>query len=69
MYTADQYRVKAAEYKKLLDNPCSPGEAREFRNLEQTYTTLADNEEWMARNRNKTVGSGGHDQQQEVTTP
>jgi hypothetical protein len=49
MFTAEQYRAKAAEFRAFLTNtPRSPNETREFRDLEQTYTTLAENEEWMA---------------------
>jgi hypothetical protein len=49
MFTAQQYRAKAAEFRSLLANASrSPNEKREFRDLEQTYTTLAENEEWMA---------------------
>ena len=56
MFSAEQYRAKAAEYTALLAGmPRSPNETSEFRNLEQTYTTLADNEEWMAINIGKTV--------------
>ena len=33
----------------------SPNETREFRDLEQTYTTLAENEEWMAVHIDKTI--------------
>ena len=39
----------------LAVNERSPQEVRELRNLEQTYTTLAENEEWMAINRDKTL--------------
>jgi hypothetical protein len=56
MFSAEQYRAKAAEYAALLtDMPRSPNETSEFRNLQQTYTTLAENEEWMAINVGKTV--------------
>jgi hypothetical protein len=56
MFSAEQYRTKAAEYRALLSNiPRSPPETSEFRNLEQTYTTLAENEEWMAINIDKTI--------------
>jgi hypothetical protein len=56
MFSAEQYRTKAAEYRALLsDKPRSPHETSEFRNLEQTYTTLAENEEWMAINIDKTI--------------
>jgi hypothetical protein len=48
MRTAQQYRAKAAEFRALLaDTVRSPDELRELRGLEQTYTTLAENEEWM----------------------
>ena len=56
MFSAKQYRAKAAEFNALLtDTPRSPNETREFRRLEQTYTTLAENEDWMAINIGKTV--------------
>ena len=56
MFSAKRYRAKAAEFRVLLANmPLSPNETSEFRNLEQTYTTLAENEEWMATNIDKTI--------------
>jgi hypothetical protein len=53
MFTAKQYRAKAAEYTELLKAAGLPAETREFRKLEQSYLTLAENEEWMADNRGK----------------
>jgi hypothetical protein len=44
MCTAKQYRVKAAKFTELLKTASSPAEMREFRNLEQSYVTLAENE-------------------------
>ena len=56
MFSAGQYRAKAAEFRTLLANtPRSPSETSELRNLEQTYTTLAENEEWMAVNIDRTI--------------
>jgi hypothetical protein len=56
MFTAEQYRAKAAEFRTLLINtPRSPNETSEFRDLEQTYTTLAENEEWMVVNIDRTI--------------
>jgi hypothetical protein len=56
MFTAEQFRAKAAEFRALLTNIArSPNETREFRDLEQTYTTLAENEEWMAVHIDKTI--------------
>jgi len=49
MFTAEQYRAKAAEFRaRLTDTLRSPNETKEFRDLEQTYTKLAENEEWTA---------------------
>jgi hypothetical protein len=45
MFTAKQYRAKAAEYAELLKVASLPAEAREFRKLEQSYLTLAENDE------------------------
>jgi hypothetical protein len=59
MFTAEQYRAKAAEFRaRLTDTLRSPNETREFRDLEQTYTKLAENEEWMAVNLDKTIQPG-----------
>jgi hypothetical protein len=56
MFTAEQYRAKAAEFRPLLTNTLrSPNETKEFRDLEQTYTTLAENEGWMAVNVDKAI--------------
>src|SRR5256886_13641350 len=56
MFTAEQYRAKAAEFRTLLINtPRSPTETSELRDLEQTYTTLAENEEWMVVNIDRTI--------------
>jgi hypothetical protein len=58
MFTAKQYRAKAAEYTGLLKAASLPAETREFRRLEQSYLTLAENEEWMADNRGKIHSPG-----------
>ena len=58
MVTANQYRTKAAEYTELLKAATLPAETRKFRSLEQSYRTLAENEEWMADNLAKTNSPG-----------
>ena len=55
MFTAKQYRDKAAEYKHLTDTALTLNEKREYQNLEQRFTTLADNEQWMTDHREQTV--------------
>jgi hypothetical protein len=54
MFTSEQYRAKAAEYRAILAaTPHSPKETSELRNLEQSYTLLAENAEWMTVNLDK----------------
>jgi hypothetical protein len=55
MFTPEQYRAKAREYAEWAKATISPKEAHEFKMLEQSFTTLADNEQWLAENHNKTV--------------
>jgi hypothetical protein len=61
MFTTNQYRAKAAEYRGYLDASRSPAETSEFRNLEQAYTILADNEDWLALNAGKIVPAPDYD--------
>src|SRR4029077_19525525 len=58
MFTAKQYRAKAAEYTELLKATSLPAEILEFRRLERSCLTLAENEEWMADNREKNEQAG-----------
>jgi len=58
MCTGKQYRVKAAEFTELVKTTSSPAEIREFRNLERSYITLAENDEWLANNLDKTNSPG-----------
>ena len=55
MFTVEQYRSKARVYEMLLKTECSPTEAAEYRGLQQSYTSLADNLDWLAANPGKTV--------------
>ncbi len=61
MFTATQYRAKAAEYTELLKAASLPAETREFRKHEQSYLALAENEEWMADNLEKINSPGADD--------
>jgi hypothetical protein len=55
MFTPGQYREKAVEYGKLVKIANGPSERREFQALEQSFTVLADNAQWLVDNRHKTV--------------
>jgi hypothetical protein len=55
MFTAYEYRAKAAEYGRLLEMARSPSETSEYRDLHQSYSLLADNLEWLTTNAGKVV--------------
>ena len=55
MFTAQDYRAKALEYEGLVKTASSPAEISEYRDLQQRYTSFADNLDWMAANLGKTV--------------
>jgi len=57
MFTPQQYRDKAVGYGELVKTANGPDERREFQALEKSFTVLADNEEWVADNHDKTVRS------------
>jgi len=60
MFTPQQYRAKAIEYSDLLKTTSAPNEVREFQQLERSFTTLADNAQWLADNHRNTVHGPGH---------
>jgi len=55
MCTAQQYRAKAAEYKERADMAFTADAKRELQDLERSFSTLADNEQWLSNNHDKTV--------------
>jgi hypothetical protein len=55
MFTAQQYRAKAAEYTALVKTARNADEEREFRKQEISFRTLADNSQWMIDNAEKIV--------------
>ncbi len=57
MFTAQQYRAKAAEYDGFLATAQSPAEATEYRDLKHSYASHADNLDWLAENAGKTVST------------
>ena len=55
MFTSKQYRAKAAEYIELVKTANNPNEVREFQKLEQSFTELADNEQWVTDHHDQTL--------------
>jgi hypothetical protein len=57
MVTADQYRTKAAESAESLKRTAVPSERREFQRSKQSFSDLAQNEDWLANNFDKMIRS------------
>jgi len=57
MFTAKQYRAKAEESAESLKHTDVPSEIREFQRSKQSFNMLADNEDWLAANFDKMIGS------------
>jgi hypothetical protein len=55
MYNSEQYRAKAAQAGDSARQSKSPNDRREFLRAQQSYTALAENEEWVERNRDKVI--------------
>ena len=55
MFKAAQYRAKAGEYGDLANTSSGLVQRRAFRQLEQRFAVLADNEQWLADNYQNTV--------------
>jgi hypothetical protein len=57
MFKAKQYRAKAAESAESLKHTDVPSEIREFRRSKESFTALAQNEDWLADNFDKIIRS------------
>jgi len=57
MFKAAQYRAKAGEYGDLANKSSGSEQRRTFRQLEQRFAVLADNEQWLADNYQSTVSA------------
>ena len=55
MFTHTQYHAKAVEYGEMVKTSASPNQKRELQRLEDSFTVLADNEQWLEDNHSKTV--------------
>jgi len=56
-----QYRAKAAEYGELVKTSIYPNQRRDFQKIEQSFTVLADNEQWLANNYQNTLHASEQD--------
>jgi hypothetical protein len=55
MFTSEQYRAKALEYRNLVRTSANANEKREYQKLQQSFAELADNEVWLADHHKQTL--------------
>lgn len=69
MFTPGRYRAKAAEYTELAKTAQSPEATRRFTELERSFTSLADNEQWLSDNHDQTVHWPADGNEKATTAP
>ena len=57
MFTAKQFRAKAKESAESLKHTDVPSEIREFQRSKESFSALAENEDWLANNFDKIIHS------------
>ena len=57
MFTAKEFRAKAAESAESLKHTNVPSEIRELQRSKQSFSALAENEDWLANNFDKIIHS------------
>jgi hypothetical protein len=60
MFRPTQFRAKASEYGALAKSSAATNQSGDFQKLEQRFTLLADNEQWLADNYRDTLDGTGH---------
>jgi hypothetical protein len=53
MFTTEQYRAKSSELGELSKESTDPSQVRKFQDSSDSFSSLADNEKWLADNFNK----------------
>ena len=61
MTTPRQYRDTAAAFGELVENSAGSTEKQEFQQRQQSFTTLADNEQWLVDHQHSTVHASEQD--------
>ena len=69
MMTSQQLRARAAEFGELSKIAGHPDAIRELRRQERTFAELADNEDWVASNLDKTVHPAGEADSDNLVLP
>ena len=55
MFTTKKYRAKSKEYGELIKGSSDPSQIRKLQDSKDSFSSLADNEEWLADNFDKMV--------------
>ena len=55
MFTTKQYRAKSNAYGELSKGSTDPGQIRKYQDSSDSFNSLADNEDWLAGNVDKTL--------------
>jgi hypothetical protein len=55
MFTEKKYRARSKEYGDLIKGSNDPGQIRKLQDSKDSFSSLADNEEWLADNFDKMV--------------
>jgi hypothetical protein len=55
MFATKQYRAKSTEYGELIKGSDDPSEIRKYQESRDSFSSLADNEAWLADNFDKMV--------------
>jgi hypothetical protein len=53
MFTTEQYRAKSSELDERSKESTDPSQVRKFQDSSNSFSSLADNEKWLADNFNK----------------
>jgi hypothetical protein len=67
MFTEKKYRAKSQEYGDLIKGSNDPGQIRKFQDSKDSFSSLADNEEWLANNFDKMVQVSAEEKPGHVT--
>jgi hypothetical protein len=59
MFTTKHYRAKSTEYGELIKGSDDPSQIRKYQDSKDSYSSLADNEAWLANNFDKMVHEPG----------
>jgi len=67
MFTPEQYRAKAIEYGESLKTSTDPNQSRELRARQRRFTELADNEQWLSDNHQRTLSVSAKNRSDDLT--